>query len=793
MPQAPATIDLNALHDVAADDDARDSAVRLALFNRIMCNHRSLPLLFPAIALIIIFTLETGAPVWLTGAWAAAVFAIWLELAHFARSYFSGRLPRDPEALSRSLSLRYWNANIVWSAMIFMFWSPENDPQNFFLLLLFTAHLSVATATTSYDWRIYLSTTAPVTFAIVSAAVYAGTSIYFAVAAMIFLVYLFVIGIARQVISQSASAVALRLDHDHLIRDLAAAKEKSDDALAHAEAANRRLANSERRFRALVDNAFDGVMMTDAQGIIVFATEGVARMFDTTQEALRGTQVLDLPVADMRDDAHQVFSSIVSGAGNEGHFTGWAQTTAGRRIWVDATGRNMLDDGSVNAIVLNIREATDRKRADDELKMHLHVLEALATGASIEDVLTTLVLAMENLHPGMKASALILDDQNRLACAAAPSLPDFYIEALNPTPVGPEVGSCGAAAHSGKRVIVSDIRNHPYWADYTDLTDRAGLRACWSEPVKSLDGTVLGTLAMYYAEVREPSQRELAFIRTAAQLAAIAIERRRAERRLAEALRNAELANHSKTQFLANMSHELRTPLNAIIGFSEMMREEMFGPLGCPEYKDYVGDIHTSGRHLLSLINDILDISKIEAGQMELDETWLDLRHTIDWSLELVQPKAQEHGVEILREPGTPPELFADERAIKQILLNLVSNAIKFTERGGKVTVGCAVEENGDLAIRISDNGIGIEGHLIEKVLEPFGQAEGPMARSHGGTGLGLPITKSLAEMHGGTMTLESVFGEGTTVTVHMPASRLRDPSPEAASENEKGGRQASA
>lgn len=771
MPQAPATIDLNALHDVAVDDDTREAAVRLALFNRIMCNHRSLPLLFPAIALLIIFTLETDAPVWLTGAWAAAVFAIWLELAHFARSYFSGRLPRDPEALSRSLSLRYWNANIVWSAMIFMFWSPVNDPQNFFLLLLFTAHLSVATATTSYDWRIYLSTTAPVTLAIVSAAVYAGTSIYFAVAAMIFLVYLFVIGIARQVISQSASAVALRLDHDHLIRDLAAAKEKSDDALAHAEAANRRLTNSDRRFRALVDNAFDGVMMTDAQGIIVFATEGVARMFDTTQEALRGTSVLDLPVPDMQDDAHQVFSSIVSGAGNEGHFTGWAQTTSGRRIWVDATGRNMLDDGSVCAIVLNIREATDRKRADDELKMHLHVLEALATGASIEDVLTTLVVAMENLHPGMKASALILDDQNRLACAAAPSLPDFYIEALNPTPVGPEVGSCGAAAHTGKRVIVSDIRNHPYWAEYTDLTDRAGLRACWSEPVKSLDGTVLGTLAMYYAEVRQPSQRELAFIRTAAQLAAIAIERRRAERRLAEALRNAELANHSKTQFLANMSHELRTPLNAIIGFSETIKEGLMGDVS-DIYREYAGDIHTSGHHLLSLINDLLDLSKIEAGKFVLTECQVDLGNILSSCIRLVEPGAKTKSIAVSSRIGNVPPLYADDRALRQIFLNILSNAVKFTQSGGEISVQADMAVNGTIGVRITDTGIGMAPHEIPRALQPFEQISSALTRAEQGTGLGLPLVKALTELHGGRFDIESEPGRGTTVSIFLPPDR---------------------
>ena len=227
------------------------------------------------------------------------------------------------------------------------------------------------------------------------------------------------------------------------------------------------------------------------------------------------------------------------------------------------------------------------------------------------------------------------------------------------------------------------------------------------------------------------------------------------------------------------MSHELRTPLNAIIGFSEMIREEMFGPVGAPEYADYIGDIHSSGRHLLELINDILDISKIEAGQFELDEVWSDLKVLAKWSAELVRPRTQENGVTLAVEiADNIPQAYVDERAVKQIMLNLLSNATKFTPDGGEVTLSARLADNGDLLLCVCDTGIGIEPHLIDKVMEPFGQAEGPMARSHGGTGLGLPITKSLAELHGGELKLESRPGVGTTVTVRMPAWRTTHEGP---------------
>ena len=246
------------------------------------------------------------------------------------------------------------------------------------------------------------------------------------------------------------------------------------------------------------------------------------------------------------------------------------------------------------------------------------------------------------------------------------------------------------------------------------------------------------------------------------------------ERQLRIARDDAERANHAKSAFLANMSHELRTPLNAIIGFSEIMEQGLFGPLGNPQYREYAEDIRRSASHLLSIISDILDLSKIEAGRMELHEELIDLAYVVDSSLTIVKESAANAGL-ALRSllPKDLPPLYADKRSVRQILLNLLSNSIKFTPSGGSVVVEAGIEAGGGLALVVRDTGIGMTSEGIEIVLQPFGQIESAHTRTHNGTGLGLPISKSLAELHGGSMTVESEVGKGTEITVRFPARRI--------------------
>jgi PAS domain S-box-containing protein len=236
----------------------------------------------------------------------------------------------------------------------------------------------------------------------------------------------------------------------------------------------------------------------------------------------------------------------------------------------------------------------------------------------------------------------------------------------------------------------------------------------------------------------------------------------------------AEMANRAKSEFLANMSHELRTPLNAILGFSETISREMFGPVGSAKYLEYVKDINNSGMHLLSLINDILDLSKIEAGEVELHEENVDVSGVIRSSLNMVRERAEDGEVEI--EHDLAPNLVAlraNERHLNQILINLLSNAIKFTPARGKVTISAWYRLDSGYVFQIADTGIGIALDDIRKVLTPFGQVESAHTRKYHGTGLGLPLTKSLVELHGGSMDLQSEVGVGTTVTVRFPAERI--------------------
>ena len=248
--------------------------------------------------------------------------------------------------------------------------------------------------------------------------------------------------------------------------------------------------------------------------------------------------------------------------------------------------------------------------------------------------------------------------------------------------------------------------------------------------------------------------------------------RKRAELDLMAVKEQAEIANRSKTEFLANMSHELRTPLNAIIGFSQVMSSEMLGPIAEERYVGYSRDILTSAEHLLGIINDILDVSKLESGKLDLIEEWVDLPKAIADLTMLVEEKAREAEIRIVaRREGEVPRLRGDQRKIKQIVLNLLTNAIKFSRAGGEVEI-VLKSEGGGITLTIVDRGIGMDSHEVELAMTRFGQVTGPWTRQHAGTGLGLPLAIGLTELHGGTLMVQSIKGVGTTATVAFPATR---------------------
>ena len=279
----------------------------------------------------------------------------------------------------------------------------------------------------------------------------------------------------------------------------------------------------------------------------------------------------------------------------------------------------------------------------------------------------------------------------------------------------------------------------------------------------------------YRSGRRRPSGRHEMF-GISQDVTAIALARDEANRltnQLTDALRQADYANRTKTEFLANMSHELRTPLNAILGFSEMIEMQMFGPVQ-EKYAGYAHDIYRSGEHLLALVNDVLDLAKLEAGKLELRESEISLGQMIDDCLSLVRGRAEAGKVRLSRAvAGDAATVRGDTRAIKQILLNFLSNAVKFTPEGGSIAVATVLDGEGNLSLSVKDSGIGMKPADIMIALSPFGQIDSHIARKHQGTGLGLPICKSLMELHGGSIAIESEPGMGTTLLARFPAERV--------------------
>ncbi len=243
---------------------------------------------------------------------------------------------------------------------------------------------------------------------------------------------------------------------------------------------------------------------------------------------------------------------------------------------------------------------------------------------------------------------------------------------------------------------------------------------------------------------------------------------------LREAKEAADLANQTKSHFLANMSHELRTPLNAIVGFSELMRDQMFGPIGNRRYAGYVDDINASGRHLLNVVNEVLDLSKLEARSMQLGHDKIDPVALARDCVKLVETLAASAGVRIAMEgPGTALRLDGDEKRLTQVLLNLLSNAVKFSHHGGRVTLSQRIDDEGRWIAAVRDEGIGMDDAGIATALQPFGQVENSWTKRYAGTGLGLPLAKRLIELHDGKLTIESALGRGAIVTIILPASRV--------------------
>jgi len=634
----------------------------------------------------------------------------------------------------------------------------------------------VATSLTAFPRRaIFYAATLPTATMAIMAPLFAGPPIFTAMGLGFAATYLYLCRIARQSRESAHEALALRFRNDDLITALASANCESEDARLRAEAANAELFRREEWFRAVVENVFDAIVVTDANNIVTYASPSV-RLIGLDTKAMIGRPVWSfLP----SQEVEKIQSRLLSDENRpqpselvEFH----VERPNGRVHWFEASVSDMRADPNIGGFVINLRDVTGRKRGEAELLGQFRVLRALAAGAPMEEAMLLLARAAEDANPGARAAVYLIDDERKLSLCAAPTFPSSFAASASRYWEARKDGVFGGTKEdNGQRYINEDMlapHNDPMIIAFAR---EHNVRALWFQGIVSRTGCGIGAVALYLPQPRKPSTWERAHLLGIAHLAGIAIERKRAEQDLREAMETAEMASRAKSKFLANMSHELRTPLNAIIGFSEIMRDGLFGELGSPRYSEYAKDIHDSGSHLLSVIDDILDISKIEAGRYPIEEQELDLAEIIQWSIEIVRPRTSEkrQGVS-LTVPDGLPHIHADMRAMRQIMLNLLSNASKFTPDQGRIDVVVRLRENGDVELAVSDTGIGIPAEKLEEVMEPFRQVDESTARQHGGTGLGLPITRSLAELHGGTFHLTSALGRGTVATIVLPGFRLR-------------------
>ncbi len=514
---------------------------------------------------------------------------------------------------------------------------------------------------------------------------------------------------------------------------------------------SRQWAASERRFRVAVEAARCGVWEWDLDGDEVDLSDYMAAMLGFE----RGGPV---PAEAVMARIHPRYRDEVEHALRQAAAFGAFEVTfpvpgeGGRARWIDARGQARGERGeagfsSILGVALDITEARRAKAQAQAAESRLRDgIESVSDAFVLFDRQGRMILCNEafqdafGFEPGAVKRGSQKDELNRIAALA--------IKADHPAPGG-RAGAREVELHDGRWLqlierFTSDGGSVVTAADITAIKLQEAER---QRAADNLRATV---------DQLEASQEKLSLL----------------ARKYEVAMTRAEAANQAKSEFLANMSHELRTPLNAINGFSEIMAAEMFGPLGDHRYKGYAADILKSGQHLLSLINDILDMAKIEAGKMTLHYETVSLREICEDAVRLMRGKAQDAGLALTVEGPALPDIDADERGCKQVMLNLITNAIKFTPEGGSITVHLAQQGTDRVRVSVVDTGIGIAADDLARLARPFEQVEGQHSKTTQGTGLGLALTKSLIEMHGGIMTLASEPGAGTTVSFDLPMRR---------------------
>lgn len=486
------------------------------------------------------------------------------------------------------------------------------------------------------------------------------------------------------------------------------------------------LEHLERYYRSILNNVGDGV--------VTFDEAMTTRSVNATYAAMAAREPAELvgrPVLEAVPELAR-FGNLFGGVGRRFEFEHIRPD--GSKAIYEASIQIFEFGGDLQCIV-SLRDISERKDLEDRLRLFYTGIEHNPLSVVITDT-----------HG-------VIEYANRSCVALSGYSPEEIIGS------NPRIFRSGATPNDVYRAMWQNLMAGREWRGEI-LNKRKNGELYWESevisPLKNDQGAITHFIAIK-EDITEPK-------RQAAQLI--------------EAKRQAEIANRSKSEFLANMSHELRTPLNAIIGFAEIMKMEMFGAHAVPKYQEYSHAVYDSARHLLGIINDVLDFSKLEAGRIRLVEETVAVGDLVDAVLLIVRERAAARGVHL--EIETPaeelralPALFVDPLRFKQVMLNILSNAIKFTPEGGRVSVAVKKHQDASLSVLVSDTGIGMKEEDIPRALERFGQIDGTLTRRYEGTGLGLPISKSLVELHGGTLQIKSRENAGTTVIIHLPAERM--------------------
>jgi signal transduction histidine kinase len=412
-------------------------------------------------------------------------------------------------------------------------------------------------------------------------------------------------------------------------------------------------------------------------------------------------------------------------------------------------------------------------RSVGELKALGEVGQAVSSTLDLETVLTRIVSHAVQLSGTDGGAIYEYEEQSEeFQLRATDHMEEELITALRTNPPRLGDGLVGKAALSRQPIEVPDISQElAYPPRMRQMLSRYGFKASLAVPLLRED-RIIGALVIRRKAIGSFRPEVIELVKTFATQSVLAIQNARLFREIENKSREIEAANRHKSEFLANMSHELRTPLTAIIGFSEVLAQKVFGEMN-DKQTEYMDDIISSGRHLLSLINDILDLSKVEAGRMDLDLTKFDVPMAIDNALTLIRERATRHDIKVLHHIDEQMgEVMGDERKFKQILLNLLSNAVKFTPEGGRIDVDAGLN-NDCVEISVSDTGIGIAPEHQETIFEEFRQVGTDASKKREGTGLGLALTKRFVELHGGTLRVESILGKGSTFTFTLPIERF--------------------